>query len=263
MRHWTTVFLVFSVAFLCGCAGSPKSYLAKKPIQETFDSPIVMTVEMAKHYSGVLDYAFVSTAIPVDVSGQFRSNENHWCEPFANKSSIGITRQKFTDLCAKMGGEFHGDFCIQSLEQDEVLFAAKIRPKKPCEFGTEVLAIEPIGDLKGAAYINKLRTMGYKTVEDNLREKRAAEVILAQRQRDSALQDSQRLAALPFLRKVGAKVCREQGGNTFVGFVENFTDEKLQIRLTNAFVTSVPTYRPGGFTPGIIWDYPNEWKLCS
>jgi hypothetical protein len=263
MRYWTTILLVLSSALLSGCAGSAKSYLAKEQIQETFDSPAVMTIAMAKHYSGVLDYAFVPTSIPVDASGQFRSHENNWCEPFATKSSIDVTRQKFAELCRRHGGDFRGDFCVQSQEQDEVLFAARIRPKRPCEFGTEVVVIEPIGDLKGVAYINKLRTLGYKTIDDTQREKHASEILAAQRQREGALQESQRLAALPYLRKVGAKVCREQSGNTFVGFVENFTDEKLQIRMTNAFVTSVPSFRPTGFTPGIIWDYPNEWKLCN
>lgn len=61
---------------------------------------------------------------------------------------------------------------------------------------------------------------------------------------------------LPVMRKRGTTVCRSDvlSGNTLKGYVEDSTDEKIQIR--------VPNFKPGGFQPQVIWGYPAEWRLC-
>ena len=270
------IFRIFSFLFMSvfllisGCAGGIQGALAKKPLEENFDSPTVLAVELNKHYSGIIDRPFISTSIPVDSSGQFKSANNFWCEPLAYKSSIAINTKKFADICSTRGGVFIGDFCIKSVENDEVLFMAKIRVLKTCDFGTEVQVIEPTGSIKAIAYVEKLRSLGYKTIEDReklkldrVKQKGVADAVLLQRQRDNEFEFNRRTALLPQMRKIGAKVCKNQDGNTYVGYVENISDEKLQIRVNNAYVTRVPAYSPANFKPEIIWDYPMMWDLCN
>ena len=45
-------------------------------------------------------------------------------------------------------------------------------------------------------------------------------------------------------------------------YVEDSTDEKIQIRLAEAFRTGVPNFKLGGFQPRVIWDFPAGWRLC-
>ncbi len=68
---------------------------------------------------------------------------------------------------------------------------------------------------------------------------------------------------LPLVRKQGAKVCRVQGQILYVGFVEAFTDEKIQIRVADALINENRNYRMTDFTPGIVWDSPLNWDLCE
>ena len=69
---------------------------------------------------------------------------------------------------------------------------------------------------------------------------------------------------LPRMRKIGARICRQRGtGIVYVGYVEAITDDKVQIRVADAFPAGHPGVRVGGFSPSIIWDSPMEWDLCE
>ena len=65
------------------------------------------------------------------------------------------------------------------------------------------------------------------------------------------------------MRRIGARICLAQSEATHVGFVEGMTDEKLQIRVVDAFVTRTPRVRYSDFRPYITWDYPANWRLCE
>ncbi len=73
---------------------------------------------------------------------------------------------------------------------------------------------------------------------------------------------------LPLVRKVGARICQEQDQERgqvviYVGYVEALAEEKVQIRVSGAHYKNMPTARPGGFSPSIIWDSPMNWDLCE
>lgn len=80
-----------------------------------------------------------------------------------------------------------------------------------------------------------------------------------------------KLRNMPMVRKIGAKICQtgmvrmgyEPVKVVSVGYVERMTDDKVQIRLSNAYFKSNPTLSPGGFLPSIIWDDPMNWDLCE
>ncbi|MHB1117784.1 hypothetical protein [Sideroxydans sp.] len=68
---------------------------------------------------------------------------------------------------------------------------------------------------------------------------------------------------IPWMKKVGARICQAQGYILYTGFVESFTDEKLQIRVAEARMRDNPQWAPGDFQPHIVWDSPLNWDLCE
>lgn len=74
----------------------------------------------------------------------------------------------------------------------------------------------------------------------------------------------QRQRDLPMIRTVGAHVCQEAGrGIIYSGYVERLTDDKVQIRIAEAYFKGNPSLRPGGFIPTTIWASPMQWDLCN
>ncbi|HQS58826.1 MAG: hypothetical protein B7Y56_10410 [Gallionellales bacterium 35-53-114] len=72
-----------------------------------------------------------------------------------------------------------------------------------------------------------------------------------------------RKQSLPLIRKVGAKVCKPLGEIIYIGFVENFTEDKIQIRLVDAVLAINYNVKLGSFTPNTIWDNPLNWDICN
>ena len=128
--------------------------------------------------------------------------------------------------------------------------------------------IEPAGARNHPGYVAALRRVGYitsseaKVLEDAQRARQLARARTAE-QREAAERD-RHLAELPVMRKRGTTVCRSDvlSGNTLKGYVEDSTDEKIQIRVAEAFRTGAPNFKPGGFQPQVIWGYPARWRLC-
>lgn len=86
-------------------------------------------------------------------------------------------------------------------------------------------------------------------------------VIEAQAEQAAILE--RRTRQLPLVRKVGSKICQLHGQILTIGFVESFTDEKIQIREVDAVVNGNRNVHLGSFTPNIIWDSPLNWDLCE
>jgi hypothetical protein len=85
-------------------------------------------------------------------------------------------------------------------------------------------------------------------------EKAAAQAVIIERRRSN----------LPLVRKVGTRICQDQGnGVMYVGYVEGLAEEKVQIRISDAFFMKMPNAHPGGFSPSVIWDSPLNWDLCE
>lgn len=105
-------------------------------------------------------------------------------------------------------------------------------------------------------------------VTSHVMTEKAAEVA-----RNQALQQEEQMdrrrANISMVRKIGARICQERRGNSvygniiYVGFVEGMTDEKVQIRISDAYFKNDSNVRPGGFSSSIIWDSPLNWDLCE
>jgi hypothetical protein len=99
----------------------------------------------------------------------------------------------------------------------------------------------------------------------------AQQKLVDQREQELRLRDEQlRLrseqaaaALLAAKRKIGARLCRQEGLSTVIGYVEALADEKVQIRISESYLTKSPGYQAGDFQQRIIWDYPDNWLLCE
>lgn len=245
-----------AVLVLAGCA--------TKPYEGEPSSASQLTIALAKHYSGLVDGALLKTDTPADASGQFRLVTRYWCAPNAKQSTVPEARSGFASLCGRLGGAWQEPYCLSPSDRDRVHFMAQIvAERSTCANGTAVRVFEPTGDPMAPAYVTALRGVGFQTKEDLRRDKARAEVIDRWADRFVAAEADRRAAMLPTMRQRGTRVCRQEAGNTWVGYVEDSTDAKLQIRVVNAFNTRVPQFQVGGFQPHIIWDVPSRWELCE
>lgn len=237
---------------------------ASKPYDGEPRSASELTIALAKHYSGLVDGVFLKTDTPPDSSGQLRSLTRFWCAPNANQSTVPEARSKFADLCVRQGGQWQEPYCLSPSDRDRVHFMAQIVATRPtCANGTAVRVFEPTGDLMAPAYVSALRGVGFRGKEDLARDRERAAAIEREVAARASAEADRRAALLPAMRQRGTRVCHAEGGNTWVGFVEDSTDAKLQIRVVSAFNTRVPQYQVGGFQPHIVWDVPSRWDLCD
>ncbi len=75
--------------------------------------------------------------------------------------------------------------------------------------------------------------------------------------------EEQHVRNQPLVRKIGAHICRQQGAFVYAGYVERVVDEKVQIRVAQAYTKQNRYISPAGFEPSIIWDVPSNWDLCE
>ena len=82
---------------------------------------------------------------------------------------------------------------------------------------------------------------------------------------------------LPMVKKIGARICqekaelkrfgaRDQSVYVYIGYVESIADDKVQIRISDAYRKGSfddLKIKPDGFTSSIIWDSPMNWDLCE
>lgn len=95
---------------------------------------------------------------------------------------------------------------------------------------------------------------------------------------DLAAITERRTKNLPLVKKIGARICQEKTESeirprysnpfvyVYVGYVESIANDKVQIRISDAYLKSPMTSqksRPDGFSPSIIWDSPMNWDLCE
>jgi hypothetical protein len=252
VKSWLALL---SFGMLLGCAG--------KPFEAKPASASELTIALEVYYSGLLDRPFVSTSAPVDASGAFRRLNRLWCNPVGGPT-LQMSRGQYAALCSRLGGAWRDGACIKPPDRDQVLFLAMIEVAPPaCANGTTVRVVEPTGDLAAPAYVAQLRALGYQTNADLAAERARAEARGRERERQVRAEAERKEAMLPRMRMRGTRVCHAESGNTWVGFVEDSTEEKLQIRVVTAFRTGVPQMTLGGFQPHITWDIPARWELCE
>lgn len=201
--------------------------------------------------------------------GSYRTTLQWWCQPVNMPDSARATVAAFRELCARKGGKYEdAGFCGRTGDREDVLFMARVRRDKDLCEQVVVTVAEPSGSANDPQYRAYLGRSGFQTTDVLAAAQRA------EQQRRAAVEEkaaADRRAAqaryeaeLPLMRKKGTTICHidAQSGNTFKGYVEDSTDEKIRISVSEAFRTSVPSPRPGGFQPQVIWDYPSRWRLC-
>lgn len=124
-----------------------------------------------------------------------------------------------------------------------------------------------VGEQK-IVYCPSIAESGFRADAKVIDEQLEMEKLQSQAQRKKAEIEKFELD-LPRMKKIGAKICRQVSngydGFTEIGYVENISDQKLQIRVSHIVLTSRPSagVTPRGWHPSIIWDYPNNWRLCE
>jgi hypothetical protein len=106
----------------------------------------------------------------------------------------------------------------------------------------------------------------YKKVEQENAQRRLDQIAEVNLMKEEA--EAIKRRNLPYIRKVGARICKDdKKGHTFIGYVENMTDEKIQIRISDALWNTQGKVNENshvsGFTPSIIWDNPMNWTSCE
>jgi len=255
-RHIALLCAAVLSAYLAGCAA--KRFEAKP------QSASELTVALAIHYSGLIDRPFVATSTPPDLAGEYRSVARYWCAPNASSSTVGAAKVEYEALCSRLGGAFRGDFCVKPTDYDHVLFLAQIfEAPRSCANGTQVRVVEPTGDANAPMYVAKLRQLGFRTQAELAGDRANAAMLAKERARQRVLDADRRAAMVPRLRQRGTRVCHVEGTQTTVGYVEDSTETKLQIRMIGTYLTQHPAVQIGGSQPQIFWDFPARWDLCE
>lgn len=112
--------------------------------------------------------------------------------------------------------------------------------------------------LNGEFVTREVRDAYYSEIQ----KKEAAAKAIAQ-----AIVTERRKQNLPLVRKIGARICQEQVqervGYIYRGYVESLAADKVQIRIAESFLKSLPSMQQRGFTPSVIWDSPMNWDICE
>lgn len=280
-HRWLALWAALAVT---GCAQSPKQSLDSLPKDSAIQLIRDLSIKQTRETAGAnnpLDSLFrpiiaapmqgLRASGGVSAGDGFVSDIQSWCEnPAIKRNLLQEATDEVQALCERRGGKQDGRFCKDAKDPDVVLFSASVVRRQEAGGCDRIqgAVIEPAGARNHPGYVAALRRVGYttlseaKVLEDAQRALQLARARTAE-QREAAERD-RHLAELPTMRKKGTTVCRvdTQSGNTFKGYVEDSTDEKIRISVSEAFRTGVPNFKPGGFQPQVIWDFPSRWRLC-
>lgn len=160
-------------------------------------------------------------------------------------------------------------YCINPQNPDEVVFFLQAEQGKPCagffsgawDVTFHLIEVRKLDRISSPYYMDVIRSTGYRFEADKEKERQQA-----QRRREDEMRQRQYEAQA--MKKVGTRICRDfrnmMGANfVYIGFVENFTEDQVQIRVNSAVLKgSAYNISPGGFQPHITWDSPLNWYMC-
>ena len=287
-HRWLALLAALSLA---GCAQPPKQSGDTLPQDSAIRLIRDLSIKQTSETAGanhLLDSIFrpiiaapmqgLRASGGVSAGDGFVSDIQSWCEnPAIRRNLLREATAEVQALCERRGGKQEDRFCKRVDNLDEVIFSAAVVRRSDGGGSERIQAavIEPAGERDHPGYVAALRRVGYitlsetKVLEDAERVRQLARARkneqLEAAERDRALAERDRhLAELPGMRKKGTTVCRidAQSGNTFKGSVEDSTDEKIKIDVSEAFRTRVPNFKPGGFQSQMIWDFPSNWRIC-
>ena len=257
-----------SACLFAGCATAPP------PMRVTGRTSATMLARDIRDHQSVDGSsplsAFQAALSPPTRSAAFVEEKLVWCADTKDRGSASfMVTVRFLELCAARMGTFEDNACFLPASTERVLFLAKVSAEGTCKEGNpqvELQVIEPLVSSLDPAYLRRLAQAGYPTPK----EAQARQVRQQQyRSTEDALVNKLVAAEMgrveserPLISKRGATVCRVEGANTFKGFVEDATEDKIKISVAFAYATSVPSMQVGGFQPHTIWDIPGHWRLC-
>lgn len=113
--------------------------------------------------------------------------------------------------------------------------------------------VDELTPIRGSGTDYVTRNQNRQYAQEAARQAQAARAALIERRRQNLQQ----------VRNVGARICLVEGQFRYIGFVEDFTDEKVKIRVAEERTNDAYNYVVTNFTPKIVWDSPLNWDLCE
>ena len=187
------------------------------------------------------------------------------CSVNPSYQSIDSLRPMFDTICRNRGGTLVNSFCRDTAQPDRVLFYVRVGSwlppscPKSAGFGFTMKSIEPKADrFQSPAYLDALRANGYRTQAETISsdiQQRNTMIADANKAQERDRVEGERIAReRPLIRTVGAHVCTDKDGLRWIGYVEQITESKVQIRIVQAGMSR---------DNQITWDYPEHWRLCE
>ncbi|MFE8069422.1 hypothetical protein QQM79_00015 [Marinobacteraceae bacterium S3BR75-40.1] len=268
-------FVLLMSVLASGCV----NLIAQKP-DENYSTSIVDTLDQYSEATeaGLIDpyrlYDPTGKSPGVVDGGKYRGFMRWWC--LDSSSSKSELKNLISDHCSKMNGVYSNNWCYGkkselplykvavggasllversnvpfcSTSEDVGVLAYEKRPNTPKEDWRNI-ALSELGYISPTENKERLR------VE---REKRARAL---ERKRKKQLEQAQLVLA----SKRGTRICKDfDGGSQFyVGYIEDRTDEKVKINVTQAVLRNSTRFiTNSGFQPTIVWEYPVNWYVCE
>lgn len=169
----------------------------------------------------------------------------------------------FRAACAKMGGALSDKFCSATADHDTVLFMAVVKTQYYPNWNRatehDVMLVEPTVQPSAPQFRRLLEASGFLSKAALDDKTRLAEAAAA----DRLARERARLKAdWPRMQVRGQMVCQDQAGVRYVGYVEDFTDERMKISVARALLGS-SGFSPGNFQPSVVWTRPEGWFPCD
>lgn len=225
-------------------SNKPIDWLGPKLFGDTPVQPVRPHVPRPKITEGPGFRKFAETYAYTGNSVQLK----HWTEAFRR-------------ACARHGGNLVGGaFCSATGNPDRVLFMVDIRPGRgSSSVWFDITLVEPTEQPLSAEYRQHLYAAGFQD-QVMLRANAEAAAAVAAARADA---ERARLAIdLPRMRVKGQAVCKDDGQIRYVGYVDDFTDDRLKISVTQAMIGST-NWSFTGFKPETIWTSPEGWAPCG
>ena len=298
-EYYRLAAIMFPLVMVSGCVSGPS------PL------PNVVAAGSVIEYAEKLVEATQPTAMTSiqrrNGAGQFKRNEfaDHvellvwWCPDHPEVKKAVDVQNQFRIACRNLEGEYDVGFCRSSVDPDEVLFFFRVYERRRCAPrvpGSDIVVLEPKYDSKREAYVDRLRSFGFRTKADieawneqtkNRREANAK----ARRNRSELTVNQYEARQKENLRlSVGDRICRTgvfeyhtsiagrkttTVGTLFAQFEKRSPDERrIQLRILRAELPEVAarrkappvsTPRLGDFNavPGTLyWDDSGHWTEC-
>jgi len=228
-------------------------------------SLIAYVQALRRETSTLLDTVVAATTASTQETAEYSAWGDHWCPRHVDVQSTDDVLRKVGTYCARLGGTFQEPYCTQTTAPDRVLFFAKFqRGIDLCQGVAATVSIQIVepkpGMLQSAAYVDRLRTYGYRTGDDRAREAIAAQRVVAAEQARLARE-------LPLLQTRGTRVCQKQAGLIFLGFVEDISGTKIKISIQETYFGTGRGKELGMRNPNFraetVWDQPDHWYVCE